>query len=56
MHRSIGKRISMDDPPPQEYENMVNNMTPAYAPEVQERFSPFMPYGNADPNIDPNMG
>ncbi|XP_065216045.1 cohesin subunit SA-2 isoform X3 [Planococcus citri] len=56
MHRSIGKRISMDDPPPEEYENMVNNMTPAYAPEVQERYSPFMPYGNPDPNIDPSAG
>lgn len=55
MHRSIGKRIRMDEPPPPEYETIVNSMTPGYVSDVQETFSPFMSYRNPDSNMDPNM-
>uniref|UniRef100_A0A8D8W339 Cohesin subunit SA-2 n=1 Tax=Cacopsylla melanoneura TaxID=428564 RepID=A0A8D8W339_9HEMI len=45
MHRSIGKRIRMDDPIPPEYD--TNPMTPmTEATDIQEPFTPYTPYSN----------
>ncbi|KAI5744904.1 hypothetical protein M8J76_006416 [Diaphorina citri] len=45
MHRSIGKRIRMDDPIPPEYD--TNPMTPmTEGGDIQEPFTPYTPYSN----------
>ncbi|XP_075217243.1 stromal antigen isoform X2 [Lycorma delicatula] len=47
MHRSIGKRIRMDEPPPPEYDTS-NPMTPmdGSAADSQEPYTPYTPYSN----------
>ncbi|XP_046662976.1 neurogenic protein mastermind-like [Homalodisca vitripennis] len=47
MHRSIGKRIRMDEPPPPEYDTS-NPMTPmdGSMADSQEPYTPYTPYSN----------
>ncbi|XP_014259117.1 cohesin subunit SA-2 isoform X2 [Cimex lectularius] len=48
MHRSIGKRIRMDEPPPPEYDttNPMTPMTPGEPHDIGESYTPYLGYNN----------